>query len=81
MISKDTFGPYGFINIKVGVPKGEALWPAIYLLPPNGHSIYGDWPACGSINIMDTVCKVGGVFSNLSFGGKYVTQHPYKSES
>lgn len=53
--SKRAFGPYGFFNIKAKVPKGKALWPAIWLLPMS--SPYKGWAACGEIDIMETICE------------------------
>ena len=77
MISKDPFGPYGFFNIKAKVPKGEALWPAIWLLPPHAHSKYGSWAACGEIDIMETICTNTNGYSTLHFGGEYPHQVQY----
>mmetsp|Transcript_32991 Transcript_32991/g.32692 ORF Transcript_32991/g.32692 Transcript_32991/m.32692 type:complete len:247 (-) Transcript_32991:31-771(-) len=65
------WGPYGFFNIKAVVPKGNGLWPAIWLLPPNAQSIYGTWPACGEIDIMETVCTNSSGYSTIHFGGEW----------
>jgi beta-glucanase (GH16 family) len=65
--SKKAFGPYGFFNFYAKVPKGEALWPAIWLLPTY-KSPYGTWAACGEIDIMETVCSNNDGFSTLHFG-------------
>ena len=64
--SKKAFGPYGFFNIKAKVPKGKALWPAIWLLPMS--SPYGTWAACGEIDIMETICEDEAGFATLHFG-------------
>mmetsp|Transcript_27295 Transcript_27295/g.26947 ORF Transcript_27295/g.26947 Transcript_27295/m.26947 type:complete len:143 (-) Transcript_27295:363-791(-) len=65
------WGPYGFFNVKAIVPKGNGLWPAIWLLPPNGQSIYGGWAACGEIDIMETICTGTAGYSTLHFGGEW----------
>ena len=42
---------YGIMEIKAKLPKGDWLWPAIWLLPV--HNEYGRWPASGEIDIME----------------------------
>ena len=69
--SKKSYGPYGFFNIKALVPKGNGLWPAIWLLPPGARDEYGGWAACGEIDIMETVCTHSEGYSTLHFGGEY----------
>jgi beta-glucanase (GH16 family) len=65
--SASTFGPYGFFNVYAKVPKGSALWPAIWMLPVD-DSLYGTWAACGEIDIMETICEDEAAFSTLHFG-------------
>jgi beta-glucanase (GH16 family) len=65
------WGPYGFFNIRATVPKGNGLWPAIWMLPPNGQNQYGGWAACGEIDIMETVCNQNPGYSTLHFGGPW----------
>ena len=43
---------YGRIEIRAKLPKGDWLWPAIWLLPR--HQAYGLWPASGEIDIMES---------------------------
>ena len=46
---------YGSIEVKAKLPKGEGLWPAIWML---GHDIDSKkWPDCGEIDIMEYVGK------------------------
>jgi len=33
---------YGRVEIKAKLPKGDWMWPAIWMLPKNNE--YGDWP-------------------------------------
>ena len=56
---------YGRVEIKAKLPKGDWLWPAIWMLPANNE--YGQWPASGEIDIMEsrgndptTYASVGG---------------------
>ncbi|CAG9310235.1 unnamed protein product [Blepharisma stoltei] len=68
--SASSWGPYGFFNVKAIVPKGNGIWPAIWLLPPNSRSIYGNWAACGEIDIMETICTNTAGYATLHFGGE-----------
>ena len=69
--SAKSWGPYGFFNIRALVPKGNGIWPAIWLLPPNAQTAYGTWAACGEIDIMETVCGDNQGYSTLHFGGEW----------
>ena len=59
---------YGRVEITAQLPKGDWIWPAIWLLPENAE--YGTWPASGEIDLVesrgnDASCSVGG---NNKFG-------------
>lgn len=43
---------YGRVEVKAKLPKGDWLWPAIWMLPRNEQ--YGGWPASGEIDIMES---------------------------
>jgi len=43
---------YGRIEIRAKMPKGEWLWPAIWMMPANWP--YGTWPASGEIDIVES---------------------------
>ena len=68
--SAQMFGPYGFFNVRATVPKGNGLWPAIWLLPYTSTP-YGTWAACGEIDFMETVCSDPNAYSTLHFGGPW----------
>lgn len=44
---------YGRVDIRAKLPKGQGIWPALWMLGEN----FGDvgWPACGEIDIMEMV--------------------------
>jgi beta-glucanase (GH16 family) len=44
---------YGRIDIRARLPKGQGLWPALWMLGSNIGSV--SWPACGEIDIMESV--------------------------
>ena len=52
MISKDkkTF-TYGRIDFRAKLPKGQGIWPALWMLGNNITTT--PWPACGEIDIME----------------------------
>ncbi len=54
MISKDKFEvQYGRIDIRAKLPKGQGLWPALWMLGENINEV--SWPQCGEIDIMELV--------------------------
>lgn len=42
---------YGRMELKARLPKGNALWPALWMMPIN--DTYGGWPKSGEIDIME----------------------------
>ena len=43
---------YGRVEVSAKMPKGDWLWPAIWLMPVN--TAYGTWPASGEIDILES---------------------------
>jgi beta-glucanase (GH16 family) len=43
---------YGRVEVTATLPKGDWLWPAIWMLPVNAS--YGAWPASGEIDIAES---------------------------
>lgn len=43
---------YGKVEIRAKLPRGDWLWPAIWMLPTDEQ--YGSWPASGEIDIMES---------------------------
>lgn len=43
---------YGRVEVRAKLPKGDWIWPAIWMLPKN--SVYGGWPRSGEIDIMES---------------------------
>jgi len=44
---------YGRADIRAIMPKGQGIWPAIWMLGTNQPSV--GWPACGEIDIMEMI--------------------------
>ena len=43
---------YGRVEVRAKLPRGDWLWPAIWMMPRNSE--YGTWPSSGEIDIMET---------------------------
>jgi beta-glucanase (GH16 family) len=43
---------YGRVEVTARLPKGDWLWPAIWMMPSN--DTYGPWPASGEIDLMES---------------------------
>lgn len=48
---------YGRIDIRAALPKGQGLWPALWMLGENITAV--GWPACGEIDIMELIGGAG----------------------
>lgn len=78
---------YGRVEVRAKLPKGDWLWPAIWMLPV--YNEYGQWPASGEIDIMESRGNVnypkefgGGVESfgsTLHWGTDYFTNRITKT--
>ena len=44
---------YGRIDIRAALPKGQGIWPALWMLGNNITSV--GWPSCGEIDIMELI--------------------------
>eukprot|EP01083_Nonionella_stella_P050249 133712_1 len=42
---------YGRVEVRAQLPRGDWLWPAIWMLPK--QEAYGNWPASGEIDIVE----------------------------
>ena len=42
---------YGKIEVRAQMPRGDWIWPAIWLLP--AKNTYGQWPASGEIDVVE----------------------------
>ena len=50
--TKDRFSfCYGKLIVRAKLPVGNAVWPAIWMLPQD--KVYGDWPVSGEIDVME----------------------------
>ncbi|MBB6479290.1 carbohydrate binding domain-containing protein [Spirochaeta isovalerica] len=72
---------YGRFDFKARLPEGQGIWPAIWMMPAD-MEVYGGWPSCGEIDIMELVGhEPSTVHGTLHYGmpWKY-TGSPYTLE-
>ena len=52
MVTEDSFSfTYGTVETRAKMPKGDWLWPAIWMKPTDNK--YGPWPRSGEIDIVE----------------------------
>lgn len=54
---------YGIFEARVKVPEGQGYLPAFWMMPQN-ENLYGQWPRCGEIDIMEVM----GQQTNKAYG-------------
>lgn len=75
---------YGRIEVRARLPRGQGVWPAIWMLPED--SAYGGWAASGEIDIMEAVnlgapceeCASGledRILGTLHYGAEWPDNH------
>ena len=65
---------YGRIEVRAKLPAGQGTWPAIWTLPSDW--VYGDWPVCGEIDIMEhSYSHLGEVHGTLHTGNNNWTKN------
>ena len=50
---------YGRIDIRAILPKGQGIWPALWMLGSNISDVGVGWPKCGEIDIMELIGGTG----------------------
>ncbi|CAG0907631.1 unnamed protein product [Cyprideis torosa] len=43
---------YGTLEVRAKMPRGDWIWPAIWMLPR--HNAYGGWPSSGEIDLVES---------------------------
>lgn len=69
--TKDNFTfKYGRIDFRAKLPKGNGMWPALWMLP--NDDTYGTWAASGEIDVMEARGRLPGASSGaLHYGGQW----------
>ncbi|XP_047498880.1 beta-1,3-glucan-binding protein-like [Penaeus chinensis] len=70
---------YGRVEVRAKMPRGDWLWPAVWMLPRNWP--YGRWPASGEIDIVEA--RGNENYGNLGnqYGGTTLHWGPYFHEN
>ncbi len=58
---------YGRFEANISLPSGAGIWPAFWMLGSNIGSV--GWPACGEIDIMESVPSLGNQRTQASLHG------------
>ena len=58
---------YGRIDVRAILPKGQGIWPAIWMLGANYPDV--GWPACGEIDIMELLGHLAGTVHGTAHWG------------
>lgn len=66
---------FGRIDIRAKMPKGQGMWPALWMLGANIDDV--GWPSCGEIDIMELV----GHEPEVTHGTVHYDDDGYKSSS
>lgn len=69
--TKDNFTfKYGRIDFRAKLPRGNGLWPALWMLP--NDDTYGTWAASGELDVMEARGRLPGATSGaIHFGGQW----------
>ena len=66
---------YGRIEASIKVPTGKGLWPAFWMMPDD-ESLYGYWPRCGEIDIMEILGhQTTRLHGTIHFGEPHTQMH------
>lgn len=65
------------IEARIKLPKGNGLWPALWMLPETGATdecsgcgIYGGaWPSSGEIDILESANNMDKIITTIHYGG------------
>ncbi|NLY90539.1 MAG: family 16 glycosylhydrolase [Firmicutes bacterium] len=69
---------YGKVVVSAKVPAGQGLWPAIWMMPTK-ESLYGPWPRCGEIDIMEVLGNQPHIaYATVHYGLPHAQQQKFK---
>lgn len=68
---------YGKVVVSAKVPEGQGLWPAIWMMPTD-ENVYGQWPKCGEIDIMEVLGNQTDIaYSTIHYGEPHGEQQGF----
>eukprot|EP00301_Raphidiophrys_heterophryoidea_P025703 c8685_g1_i1.p1 GENE.c8685_g1_i1~~c8685_g1_i1.p1 ORF type:complete len:492 (+),score=111.31 c8685_g1_i1:69-1478(+) len=66
---------YGNLQVRAKLPKGDWIWPAIWLLPKS--DVYGKWPASGEIDLVESRGNSNGYPQGVESFGSTLHYGPF----
>ena len=70
---------YGKVVVSAKVPEGQGLWPAVWMMPQD-ENVYGQWPKCGEIDIMETLGNQTNIaYQTIHYGEPHGQQQGIKT--
>lgn len=70
---------FGRIDIRAALPKGQGLWPALWMLGSNIDAV--GWPSCGEIDIMELTGDIPNRVVGTVHYGASQSEHQFNSMS
>lgn len=65
---------YGKVVARAKAPEGKGLWPAIWMMPQD-ENLYGQWPKCGEIDIMEVLgSQTDTAYGTIHYGEPHAQQ-------
>ncbi|ADQ44988.1 Glucan endo-1,3-beta-D-glucosidase [Caldicellulosiruptor kronotskyensis 2002] len=62
---------YGKVEVRAKLPEGQGVWPAIWMMPED-MNLYGGWPVCGEIDIMELLGhEPNKVYGTIHYGNPH----------
>ncbi|MDE7258722.1 MAG: glycoside hydrolase family 16 protein, partial [Lachnospiraceae bacterium] len=62
---------YGLFEARLKVPKGQGFLPAFWMMPTS-ENLYGQWPRCGEIDIMEVMGQATNtLYGTIHFGNPH----------
>ena len=75
--TKDNFWfQYGRVEFVARMPKGDWMWPALWLLPK--YETYGEWPRSGEIDVLESKGNDPSSISSALHWGEDLQTNAYK---
>ncbi|MDZ4748891.1 MAG: family 16 glycosylhydrolase [Saprospiraceae bacterium] len=68
---------FGRIDIRAALPKGQGIWPALWMLGSNIDAV--GWPACGEIDIMELTGDLPNRILGTIHYGANTSEHEFNS--
>jgi beta-glucanase (GH16 family) len=69
---------YGRVEARIKIPRGQGMWPAFWLL--GGDIAKAGWPACGEIDIMESLGREPTIVHGTIHGPGYSGGHSISSQ-